>query len=93
MKTFFDLREETKEKMPSVPTPTVAQLAKKYDVDVSEVEKQLKRGTAHEMEHTTDKAVAREIALDHLNDELDYYEELEDDDDEDDDSEEDDEED
>ena len=95
MKTFFELREATKENMPSVKTTSVAELAKKYDVDVSEVEDALEDGIEHEMEHTTDKSVAREIALDHLGDDLDYYEKLEDmegeDDDEDDDDDDDDE--
>ena len=90
MKTFFELREAAKEKMPSVKTPSVAELAKKYDVDVSEVEDALEDGIEHEMEHTTDKSVAREIALDHLGDDLEYYEKLEDMEGEDDDEEEDD---
>lgn len=34
---------------------------------------QLKVGTRVEMEHTSDRAVAREIAMDHLTESPDYY--------------------
>lgn len=59
-----------------VPTPSVATLAKKYGVSTSEVESQVSKGTKVEMEHTTDKKVAREIALDHVGEKLDYYDRL-----------------
>lgn len=39
---------------------------------------QLRLGTAHEMEHTADRAKAREIAMDHLAEDPDYYTHLED---------------
>lgn len=54
-------------------TPTVKQLAKKYDVEISAVEKELAKGIKVELEHTSDKEVAKEIALDHLSERLDYY--------------------
>jgi hypothetical protein len=57
-------------------TPTVLDLAKKYGKPIPEVQTQLKAGVKIELEHTTDKAVAREIALDHLGEDLDYYEKL-----------------
>lgn len=38
---------------------------------------QLTRGTRHEMEHTNDVMVAREIAMDHLVEDSDYYRKLE----------------
>jgi hypothetical protein len=36
----------------------------------------LKEGRDHELEHTTNKPLAREIAMDHLEDDEDYYEKL-----------------
>lgn len=57
-------------------TPTVDQIAAKHSVEPSEVEKQLKRGIKVEREHTTSSKTAREIALDHLGEEPDYYERL-----------------
>lgn len=67
----------TEEKMPSVKTPTVAQLAKKHKVSERTIEAQLDKGTKVELEHTTDRKVAREIALDHINEYPDYYDRLE----------------
>jgi len=40
-------------------------------------QRQLRRGTRVEMEHTNDRAVAREIAMDHLDEDPQYYEKLE----------------
>jgi hypothetical protein len=64
------------EAMTSVKTPTVEELAKKYGVDVSRVEAELAKGMKVESEHSKDKAIAREIALDHLGEKLDYYDRL-----------------
>ena len=36
-------------------------------------ESQIKRGTIHELEHTTDRAIARKIACDHLKEDPYYY--------------------
>lgn len=55
------------------PTPTVGELAKKYGVSTIEVHQQLKKGKKVELEHTSDTDVAREIALDHLSEDLYYY--------------------
>ena len=57
-------------------TKTVDQLAKKYNVTVEYINQQLKRGTEVESEHTSHSKVAREIALDHLGERLDYYTQL-----------------
>lgn len=54
-------------------TPTIKDLANKYQVSVREVHQQLITGTGVEMEHTNDPKLAREIALDHLGERLDYY--------------------
>lgn len=52
---------------------TVEDLAKKYDVDVKDIEKEIKVGTKIEMEHTDDKDIAKEIAMDHIAEFVDYY--------------------
>lgn len=57
-------------------TPTVAELAKKNKCSNDVVEKKLAAGIKIEMEHTTKKSVAREIALDHLGEDINYYEKL-----------------
>jgi hypothetical protein len=46
---------------------------KKSDVN----RKELAKGIAHEMEHTSDPRIATEIALDHLAEHRNYYTELE----------------
>lgn len=57
-------------------TPTVADLAEKYKTSLLAVEQQLKKGIKVEMEHTNKHSVAREIALDHLGEDLHYYTKL-----------------
>jgi hypothetical protein len=59
------------------PTPTVDELVKKHDVTNEYLKKQLEKGISVELEHTSDKDLAKEIALDHLNELPDYYERLE----------------
>jgi len=51
-------------------------VAKKYNISEEEVEKKCKEGTKVEMEHTTDKNVAHEIARDHLWEDINYYTKL-----------------
>jgi hypothetical protein len=58
------------------PTPSVSSLAKKYKTTPDAVQAELKRGIQVEMEHTKDPQVAREIALDHLGEDLHYYKKL-----------------
>jgi hypothetical protein len=60
-----------------VKTFTPKQLATKHNVDVSVINAQLKKGIKVELEHTTDKNIAREIALDHIAEYVDYYDRLE----------------
>lgn len=57
--------------------PKVNEIAKKFDVPASYVQQQLKRGVAVEFEHTDDRSTAIKIALDHLNEDPDYYVKLE----------------
>ena len=58
------------------PTMTVGQLSKKYHTAPSAVETELSKGVKVEMEHTNNIQVAREIALDHLGEDLYYYDKL-----------------
>lgn len=58
------------------PTPSVASLVKKYQTTKETVQAEIKSGIRVEMEHTNDSQVAREIALDHLGEDLLYYQKL-----------------
>jgi len=55
---------------------TLDDIATKHGVKLKELEKQLEKGIKVEAEHTTDKAVAREIAMDHLFEDPKYYDKL-----------------
>ena len=52
---------------------TPKDLAKKHDVSVKDIEKEIEVGTEIEMEHTDSKKMAREIAMDHVAEFPDYY--------------------
>lgn len=51
-------------------------LAKKHDVSVDALKRQLEMGIKVEHEHTEDDDKARRIALDHLDEKPDYYTKL-----------------
>ena len=55
---------------------SVDELAEKYKTSLLAVEQQLKKGIKVEMEHTKKHSVAKEIALDHLGEDLYYYKKL-----------------
>jgi hypothetical protein len=55
---------------------TPSELAKKYKTTYAKVMVQLKKGIKTESEHTGNKLVAKKIALDHLAENLLYYEKL-----------------
>jgi len=65
------------EKLLDKPTPSLKDLAKKHDKSLSAMGIQLVKGIKAEKEHTTDMLIAKEIALDHLNELPDYYDRLE----------------
>jgi len=65
------------EKLLDKPTPTLKDLAKKHDMSLGDIGAQLAMGIKAEKEHTSDMLVAKEIALDHLNELPDYYTKLE----------------
>jgi hypothetical protein len=52
---------------------SVKDVANKFGVSVSEIERQLRMGVKVESEHTTSQTTAREIAMDHLSEIPDYY--------------------
>ena len=52
---------------------TAEDIADKFNVPVEQIKKELERGTQIELEHTDTKALAKEIALDHLFEFPDYY--------------------
>ena len=57
---------------------SVEDVAKKHDVSVDKIKKELEKGIDVELEHTNSKDKAREIALDHLHEFPDYYTRLKD---------------
>lgn len=67
MKTLSQIIEEFK------PFKTPEQIAKKHNVSVDTINKQLEMGISVEKEHTKIDSVARKIALQHLDEFPDYY--------------------
>lgn len=57
---------------------TTRQLAKKYNVSIAEVNRQLAKAIKIEHEHTKNKQVAEKIAIDHLLERFDYYKKFKD---------------
>ena len=55
---------------------TLDDIATKHKVKTDELKTQLEKGIKVESEHTTDKAVAKEIAMDHLFEDPKYYDKL-----------------
>lgn len=58
------------------PSKSAEELARKWKVDISEIESALDKGEKVEMEHTKNKKTARIIASHHIDEMLDYYDEL-----------------
>lgn len=55
---------------------TPLDISKKFKKSKKEILDRLKKGTEHELEHTDDKSKAKEIAMDHISEDPDYYEKL-----------------
>jgi hypothetical protein len=55
---------------------TLDDIVAKHGVEKNELEKQLEKGIKVEVEHTTDEAIAKEIAMDHLFEDPKYYDKL-----------------
>jgi hypothetical protein len=68
--------EEADEKMYKH-TPTVEQLVIKYKVPKRDILIQLDKGIKVELEHTSERNIARKIALDHIGEDPHYYNKLE----------------
>lgn len=54
-----------------------AELAKKHGVSVAQIKKQIEKGISIEKEHTDNLAIQMEIAKDHIEEFVDYYDRLE----------------
>ena len=57
-------------------TPSLEDIANKFHKSMKYMKNQLANGVKIEKEHSSDEKIAREIALDHLNERPDYYEKL-----------------
>ena len=57
---------------------TLKDLAKHQDTDIETLINQMEKGVNVEMEHTSDISIATEIAMDHIYEDLHYYDKLED---------------
>ena len=57
---------------------SIEDLANHQNTDIETLIKQMEKGVSIEMEHTTDLSVATEIAMDHIYEDLYYYDKLED---------------
>jgi hypothetical protein len=55
---------------------SLEELAKKHKVDVKMLTKQFNKGIKVEMEHTDNKQMAKEIAMDHISEDPKYYDKL-----------------
>lgn len=62
-----------KEILPGVKTHTPEYIAKKHGVPLEQIKRELDIGIVVELEHTKNKTLSREIALDHLLELPDYY--------------------
>jgi len=58
------------------PTPSIKERAQKHNVSTSHILKQLEMGIEAEYEHTSDFDIAKEIALDHIAEDPNYYDHL-----------------
>jgi hypothetical protein len=64
-----DIKEESELKS----VPSLEDSAKKHNVDIETLKKQLEKGIEIEKEHTKDEKVAEKIALAHIDERPDYY--------------------
>ena len=62
-----------KEEVELKPVPSLEDSAKKHNVDIEVLKKQLEKGIQVEKEHTKDEKVAEKIALAHIDERPDYY--------------------
>jgi hypothetical protein len=55
---------------------SIGEIAEKHGISERVIRRQLQKGIKHEMEHTSDREKAKEIAMDHLYKRSDYYTKL-----------------
>lgn len=72
----WDIETQYAKGGPLKPAPTVEELAKLHGVSVDQIEEKVNEGTREEYEHTYSRDIARKIALQHIEEDLDYYQKL-----------------
>lgn len=65
--------KEAKVKRVMADDVSIEDIAKKFKISIDTLKKELNMGIKIEMEHTDDKSIAKNIAMDHLNEIPDYY--------------------
>lgn len=66
----------TDKKLLNAKTKSPEDIAKHHNVDLDHIMDQIHHGMKIELEHTSHRSVAREIALDHLGEDPNYYTKL-----------------
>jgi hypothetical protein len=75
-KFFMVIKEDEKEKAWQKKHSSAAKIANKHGLSIRDIKSQLKKGTAVENEHSKDKDLAADIALNHIGEIPDYYDRL-----------------
>jgi len=68
-----DVIHKATEEVELKPVPSLEDSAKKHNVDIETLKKQLEKGIEIEKEHTNDEKTAEKIALAHIDERPDYY--------------------
>lgn len=76
LKQGYVIHEPLTEEAELKPVPSLEDSAKKHNVDIEVLKKQLEKGIKVEKEHTKDEKTAEKIALAHLDERPDYYDQL-----------------
>lgn len=76
LKLGYVIHEPLTEEAELKPVPSLEDSAKKHKVDIEVLKKQLEKGIKVEKEHTKDEKTAEKIALAHIDERPDYYDQL-----------------
>jgi hypothetical protein len=76
LKLGYVIKEPLTEEAELKPVPSLEDSAKKHNVDIEVLKKQLEKGIQVEKEHTKDEKTAEKIALAHIDERPDYYDQL-----------------
>ena len=76
VKSKIKMLQSKKEEAELKPVPSLEDSAKKHKVDIEVLKKQLEKGIKVEKEHTKDEKTAEKIALAHIDERPDYYDQL-----------------